>query len=240
MARWANGEAHTRARDIAVVAVAGLDVDGLRAGARSAAAVELSSAVDLVPVARLVPVMVLAEALGFDAPRGAAGHQQVVTRAIAREDDTAPPEVDDVERSLAWLLQASGGATFEEAANRVALLHQCLDATAALIALAALRSLQWPTESAAALVAGVLCDEPPVISTVRIDGEGAAQMVPLVGRPFGAGAHRCPGEAVAVALAEGVFEALLASGRRALSAEVDLERRANLRMPRSIPLTSAD
>lgn len=239
MARWSNGEEHVRARAIATNAIATLHPEQLRSRARAAAIEHLVAAIDAIDVvelARTVPVVVLAEALGFADPVAAARHQRIVTIAIAPEEGAAPSEADEVAASLAWLLDASEGGSFGEAANRVALLHQCLDATAALIALAVLRAAREPGDSAM-LVAGVLRDEPPVVATVRINTDDAAVTVPLAGRPFGAGVHRCPGEAVAVSLAEGVVDAVLASGRPRVG-EVEFERRPNLRMPRSIPFPS--
>lgn len=238
MARWSNGEQHVEARAIATNAIATLDPDRLRSRARALAAEHLDNAIDVVELARVVPVIVLAGALGFADPVAAARHQRVVTTAIAPEEGAAPADAGEVDASLAWLLDASGSGSFVEAANRVALLHQCLDATAALIALAVLRAAREPGDSAAALVAGALRDEPPVTMTVRIGPDDATETVPLVGRPFGAGAHRCPGEALAIALAEGVVDALLASRCRPVVGEVEFERRSNLRMPRSIPFPS--
>lgn len=238
MARWSNGDAHASARRIAVELLRRLPVAELRGRARSAAEVELRTASDLVPVARFVPVMVLAEALGFASPREAARLQRIVTAAIAPEDGSSPADDDVVHASLDRLLRASGGRTFEAAANGVALLHQCQDTTAGLAALAALRSVLRPDASASELVAGVLRDEPPVVSTVRVAADGDPVTVPLADHPFGAGAHACPGGVLAVALAEGVVEALLATGRRPMSTDVEFERRAHLRIPRSIALSS--
>ncbi len=153
-----------------------------------------------------------------------------------------------VSESLSWLLGASGGATFEECANRVALLHQCHDATAALISRAGMRLMDRsdPAAGDAAadrtadnLIDDVLAADPPVVSTTRVVTQGDEVTVPLHGRPFGAGVHACPGEVVARALAAGVVDALLASGRRPIAGPVELERHPHLRIPRTLPLYSS-
>jgi hypothetical protein len=57
----------------------------------------------------------------------------------------------------------------------------------------------------------VLATAPPVPATTRWrDGETVT--VPLDGIPFGAGPRRCPGQAHARALAEGVLDAALRPG----------------------------
>jgi hypothetical protein len=52
----------------------------------------------------------------------------------------------------------------------------------------------------------VLRDDPPAPFTRRVAPDGALVEVPLGdGLAFGAGVHRCPGEAVARALADGAL-----------------------------------
>lgn len=247
MARWSNGEQHIAARALAVRALADLGPEVLRARAKAVARSEFATESDLVTVARFVPGAVLAEALGFDDPRAASRRQGLVTRAIAPEDGAVPVDAA-VSESLSWLLGASGGATFEECANRVALLHQCHDATAALISRAGMRLMDRsdPAAGDAAadrtvdnLIDDVLAADPPVVSTTRVVTQGDEVTVPLHGRPFGAGVHACPGEVVARALAAGVVDALLASGRRPIAGPVELERHPHLRIPRTLPLYSS-
>ena len=109
MARWSNGADHTRRRAIAVAALSSIDTGALRRRASEVMNTELDAVCvefDLMPIARFVPVLVLAEALGLPDPRGAAA---------------------DLERVVAATLN-------ETAANVVSLLLQCQVSTAAWIA----------------------------------------------------------------------------------------------------------
>lgn len=252
MARWSNGTEHGVRRAIATTTIDTFDLDVLRTNARRLTHAQLGSATDLVEVARLVPVAVIAEALGFEEPILAAHHQRIVTTAIAPEDGQPIPTDDLVEASLAWLIEATRAPSVEIAANRVALLHQCLDATAGLIALASLRWINLDAatrtglgpDPAAALVAWATAHNPPVRHTTRISPKGELTVVPLTGRPdqtalsFGAGPHQCPGADAAHALAAGVVDAIVVSGvldSFDATKPVDYENRTNLLIPR-IPL----
>jgi hypothetical protein len=85
--------------------------------------------------------------------------------------------------ALETLLELLPGGEPEVAAARVQLLVQACEATAGL----------------------VRGDDLPVPVTRRVDPGGRTVLVDLTGRPFGAGARRCPGEAHARALVEGVL-----------------------------------
>ena len=252
MARWSNGPDHKVRRALAERDLSSLDNVALRRRAHALATQEQLTATDLVEVARFVPVAVLAETLGFHHPQLAAHHQRVVSEAIAPAAGTPQADEDAVNRSLNWLVDACAAATFETAINRVALLHQCLDATAGLIALAV---LHWATsrqlrdapeaDPATSLIAWIIRNDPPVTQTIRVGLDGERVVVPLCQTPteppltFGAGQHTCPGMSAAIALAEGVIHAILdvdAIQRLAVPDEVEFERRPNLRIPR-LPLT---
>lgn len=240
MARWSNGGDHARRRAIATAALSSIDVGQLRDHARAMAAERIPSATDLTDLARTVPVTVLATALGFGVPCEAARDQRIVLAAIAPEDGATPPPDREVDRAMARLLDASGAAAPEEAANRVALLHQCADATAGLVLGALLcrvdeASAQEPgSERSDALVDRALRTDPPVLHTRREDAAGHAVTVSLAGAPFGAGRHACPGSDHAIALAAGVLDALLdtllEAGLDARIVTSGWERRDNLRI----------
>lgn len=254
MARWSNGADHESRRRIAVDALAELDPVGLRSEARALTIQTLPSATDLVDLARTVPVTVLAEALGFRRPAEAARHQRVVTAAISPEDGPFVTDLRAAARSLDWLLRSAGEPTLERGANRVALLHQCLDATAALVTAAALPLVSGDRRESAfdaadpahAAVAQALRQTPPVTRTVRVRESGELVTVDLTAEPhepllaFGAGTHECPGSTVAVALAEGVIDGLRSSGafdRMEVPDPLVFEQRPNLRIPRRLPLS---
>jgi len=129
---------------------------------------------DLAARRRGGPVAVLAEALGLPV---AAEDVEVVARSY-QPHTAITAEADE---ALARLVAACGGYD-EVTANRIGLLVQACAATAAL-------------------VAGV---HPPVPVTRRVGPDGVVVEVDLTGFPFGLGAHACPGERHALAIAEGL------------------------------------
>ena len=191
VARFSEGADHDRRRALAVAELAKIDPDGLRTAAGDN------------------PTAILAAALGLDA--------DVVSdvAAIARvylpgEDDPAADAA--VER----LVKACrGGSTTvneqgpadDAVAARIGLLVQAHTATAALVA----RSI----DSGRSVAETVRVDS-PVPGTRRLDPDGDLVFLDFVaanteaaegaGEPvtFGAGRHRCPGRAHALAIAEGL------------------------------------
>ncbi|MFI9384309.1 oxidoreductase [Kutzneria sp. NPDC052558] len=133
---------------------------------------------------------VLAQAMGIDA--GAA----VADVARAYHPHTVADEAAD--RAVARLVDAFGGVADELTAARISLLVQSCDATTALVA----KARNHPT------VEETLRDDQPLRTTRRVR-DGEVVLVSLDGHPFGAGSHECPGQAHAIALAEGI----LARGR---------------------------
>ena len=177
MARWSNGEQHvvsTRHRHRAGDQPVGRRSPRANACVR-AAAVELSTATDLVPVARLVPVMVLAEALGFAAPRDAAHHQRVVTLAIAPEDGSTPAAdqaVEQLARLVArsqWWCDVRGGGEPNCAAAPVPRCDGSAHRARSTTVGPRNRTSPLPRSSQ-----DVLHEEPPVVATVRMGADGAA------------------------------------------------------------------
>jgi hypothetical protein len=186
--RFGNGPDHTRRRSLAVDLLARVAPEALRRKAFS-----WGAGADV----RSVVVGVLAEELGLpvvvpDVVAVAAVYHPHVTPSAAAE------------AALGRLVTACGGTT-ELAAARIGVLIQACDATAGLITTAVPLVLAGkPPEEA---VAEVLRANPPVPHTRRRIG-GEDVLVPLAGRPFGAGPRECPGPAHAIALATGVLEAL--------------------------------
>ena len=123
-----------------------------------------------------VPIAVLARALG--ARVDVVADVRVV--AATYHPHTAATTAADA--ALARLVAALPDGDEELVAARVAVLVQACEATAAL----------------------VRGDDLPVPVTRRVDPEGKLVEVSLEGRPFGEGPRRCPGEALAKALAAGV------------------------------------
>ncbi|MYS83890.1 hypothetical protein GTZ85_27605 [Streptomyces sp. SID5474] len=128
------------------------------------------------------PVEVLAEAL--DLPADVAADVAVVARSYQPHT----PITEAADRAVRRLVRACGGVADEATASRIGLLVQACDSTKTLVAnLAAGRT------------------DAPVPLTRRIAPDGALVEVDLSEAPFGLGAHACPGQAHALALASGLL-----------------------------------
>lgn len=131
-------------------------------------------------------------------------------------------------------------------ANHIGFLFQAHDATAGLIGNTLLASARRPETEIPQLIQDVLRDDPPVQNTRRFviqDGlvagqpmkEGDAVLVLLAAanRAFGTGPHACPGETLAVTIAQAGIEALLQAGLDLdrLATSVTYRPSANVRIP---------
>ncbi|ACQ80278.1 putative cytochrome P450 [Beutenbergia cavernae DSM 12333] len=211
--RFVDGPVHADRRARQEALLAGLDPATLAAAARRLAAERLGAAGSSASaVARHVPVAVLAGALGFAHP---ADLPIVVARvAGAYRDGVATPDAD---AAATELLRASPGHDEPERALRVQLLVQAYAATATLI-----ESLLRAGASDRATTRRLLLHDPPVASTRRVGPGGKGVAVPLAGPAarrtptgtlaFGAGAHACPGQEHAVAIAVAVAGVLSTTG----------------------------
>ncbi|PSL58538.1 2-methylisocitrate lyase-like PEP mutase family enzyme [Saccharothrix carnea] len=121
------------------------------------------------------PVAVLAEALGL--PRSVAPDVAVVASCYQPH----VPVTAEADAAVARLVAVCGGVWDEETANLIGVLVQAGAATRAMIA----------------------GQEPPVPVTRRVAPGGSVVEVDLRDAWFGAGRHACPGQAHALALAEG-------------------------------------
>jgi cytochrome P450 len=179
--RFSSGAAHAERRAVTDELVAALDPGELQAQASSCDG-----------DATTVPVRVLAAVLGFAGD--VVDHVLAVAAAYQPGADDAGSATAD--RAVAALVAASDDDEGPLVANRIGLLVQAAVATAALI-----RSVGPGTT-----VDDVLRDDPPARFTRRVAPDGTLVEVALGGGlAFGAGVHRCPGEAVARALAAGVL-----------------------------------
>jgi hypothetical protein len=168
VARFSNGSTHQRRRALAVAELSAVDPEALRA---------------LAIVRGTDAVEVLAEALGM--PSGVAEDIAVIARCYQPHTTITAAADEAVDRVVRIL-----GDYDELTANRIALLVQACDATAALVA----NTLAGRTD-------------PPVPKTRRVAPDGAIVEIDLTGQPFGAGAHACPGRLHALALADGLVQA---------------------------------
>jgi cytochrome P450 len=190
--------------------------------------------------------------LDVDVDADVAGLVAVVARAY---HPSAGPD-PEADRAVRALVAACGGVPDELAAARIGLLVQACDATAALVGLAVLAADAAGWDSPEDLITEVLRHGSPVRVTRRVAADGTPVVVDLAAanrdpavfadpdqfRPgradghrhlgFGAGRHRCPGDAHALALVAGVLDAL--RGCRVLTPNPDLEPSPNLRIPTTL------
>jgi hypothetical protein len=169
-------------------------------------------------VARRVPGLVLAAALGSAEPELLIGHLAPVA-AVYQPGPTDPRTADG---SVARLAELMPGGPDELVAARIGLLIQAYDATAGLIGNAVVAGIRAGRPvPAAELVGQALRADPPVRRTRRVTpaGETIALDLTVAGDDpaghleFGYGQRICPGAAHATALAEGAVQALLARCR---------------------------
>jgi len=231
--RFSNGAEHQRRRALVEAELEQIDTGWLRAAARDRARSELTRVGDealdvLARVAKPQPVGVLTSALGVSDIEPVVESTIVVAAVYLRGPSSA-----DVDAHVQRLLGLLGPEATEAAANRIGILVQACNATAALIdsalRLSRLCGEDWPVE---ALIAETLRYDPPARSTQRACQScgqvtldlAAANRDPAVfedadrfdpSRPpggnlgFGYGPRSCPGQEQATALASGVLEAIL-------------------------------
>jgi cytochrome P450 len=234
MARFTEGPDHARLRELATQVIASLDPVQLRDAARLRTMSVVSGTgaveVDLVRLARRMPVETLAAALGL-------GAVPAVVEAVDALVQATAPATAEVDRpddeSVDRMLRDALGPPDEATAARLSVLFQAMDATAALIMARLLHSAIPPilttTRRTVRAVAIPSATVPP--GTGVVVGLGAATTASDESFVFGRGRHRCPGEEVAQALADGVVDAVDGWGRRVRSAPIGWQPRPNLRIP---------
>jgi hypothetical protein len=176
VARFSSGETHARRRALVEAELARLDPGVLRTLATQ-------STVD----SRGVPVAVLARQLGVQDVTAAVAAVRKVALAYQGVYEAAP------DNAVAELVSMLEPADSELVANRIGLLVQACDATAALISSPDEPPVRFTRRQA--LVDVVLGDVTvPAGTVVRLD---------ISAFPFGGDARPCPGREHALALAEG-------------------------------------
>lgn len=214
MARFSGPELHGDRRLRVEAAIDGIDSTELRRAARSRSVARLNGEVidAMSELARVVPTEVLASALGIADEDLASVRSDlgIVVAVIGRGALSTPAADHATERLLGHFRAYRLGAV-----AAVSLLCQNHDASAALTAVTLLahtngeprRSALDKTARVAnrSLSIGSLDLEPQTLVTVSLD-------MPEV--EFGAGPHRCPGQAIAEAIVAGIVEAIDASGYR--------------------------
>ena len=203
VARFAHGAVHARRRAYVEAELARVDAEELR---------RLAAGFEDTGDDRALVLRALVLAMGLPALDDAAvAALCVVADNYFGGDD---PAADEAVRLLLPLMQTSDP---EQAANRVGILVQACDATAALIASA---------RGGSGDVHATIRSMPPVqvmrrvaVAATRVgdteiaEGESVLLEVGPVGLTFGSGPRVCPGRALALALAEGAVRKTSASAR---------------------------
>lgn len=190
---------------------------------------------------RFIPVVVLAEALGFARPDALPPIVEVVAAAYPTGE---APDPDEADAAVTALLEASGSHNADERVLRVQLLVQAHAATTALVERAlALAGTQDATVSTRALLESVLRDDSPVPATRRLvpdrlgDGETlvalrldgpdreATDERPARILAFGAGARACPAPHHALAIAAAIVDTARGDARRDRRSSLDADPR---------------
>ncbi|MET8543394.1 hypothetical protein ABZW03_22515 [Kitasatospora sp. NPDC004799] len=212
VARFSSGEPHARRRALVLADLERLDPARLR----------VAAAGGFEPDVRLRVVRVLAAELGLADPEGVARDVAAVSRAYFADASDGPgadasADTAPADAAVARLLPAMGDGDEETAANRIGLLVQACDATAALVEgarrhgvgpAAVLRTdppvrVMRRLAARATEIGGVAV---PAGARVLLDVAAAQAGAPEgVALAFGAPPRSCPGRAQALAVAEGIL-----------------------------------
>ncbi len=240
VARFCDGEVHDRRRELVEDELAKLDPGLLRTAAATLARAELGRVpggepFDAMIIAKRVPVAVLAEALDVPSESTQETTDAVLASASGYPNpDLAGPGADASVRLLATAL---GPADTELLANRIGLLEQACDATAALIGNALISAFADEEDASAdEIIGAALRSDPPVRRTRRLAPDGSTVTLDISSCTFGAGRRPCPGADQAVALAAGVLDALLGACELA-DQQLSYVPSPNLRMPAQLLIT---
>ena len=172
--------------------------------------------VDVVALSWAVPTYTLAQVLGVVGDRE---QVRADTEAIARVIGRNEPSSTGSDAAAQRLLVACAG--HEDPVAVASILYQNHDATSGLVrseAVAAFTDLGPPAPASTRRVA----TEPVTIGELDL-ALGGEVVIDLAGMRYGAGPHRCPGEALAVAIASGVIEALQRRGYQCVPNAVEVD-----------------
>lgn len=257
VARFCEGPVHDRRRALAENDLARMDSARLREAAARMTTAELahhgSEQVDVMRLARRVPLAVLAAELG--ATKDAT--DDVVDAAITASAGYLNPDSarSGTDEAVALLVRELGPGDSEETAHRISLLMQACDATAGLIGNALARALSSSTGPATGapaaadpspqraddisshevdeIIAATVREDPPVRRTRRLRPDGEVVLVDITAQTFGSGRRPCPAPDHASALAAGVVGAVLETCVLA-DPRIDYPEAGNLRIPTSL------
>jgi cytochrome P450 len=226
LVRMNDGDFHARHRPQVEAAASSFSAAPV-AQAAEAATRELAGRCDANALLSAIPVRAMARLLGVPQAQRDATVDWVhsftqgigagaSTEALDRADVAAVALMDQGERE---------GLSRVEAANRIALMQQAMDATAGLLGNAVRAALVSGTDEDAGEIAARTAHQDPAVHNTRrfaatpleLGGEriseGDALVLVLVPAcPFGAGAHACPGERLALQIATSALRTLQSLG----------------------------
>jgi cytochrome P450 len=227
LVRMNDGDFHAQHRPAVEAAAARFPAAAV-AQAAEAATRDLAPRGDANALLSAIPVQAMARLLGVraDALDRTVEWVHDFTRGIAPGADANALARADVAVAALMAQGEEEGLARVTAANRIALMQQALDATAGMIGNAVRAALALGEEAgdAGELVARVARHDPAVHNTRRyaaadleLGGQriaaGDALLLLLVNEhPFGAGAHACPGERIALQIAASALRTLQALG----------------------------
>ncbi|MDB5899546.1 MAG: putative cytochrome p450 oxidoreductase [Ramlibacter sp.] len=223
LVRMNDGEFHRQHRP-AVEQVAASMSDAEVTQAAEAATRDLAARTDPDALLSAIPVQTMARLLGVapGALEETVGWVHDFTRGIAPGADAkALARADLAAHGLMAQGEASGLGRVA-AANRVAFMHQTLDAGAGLLGNAIVRAQAGASPEAGELVTQVTRSDPAIHNTRRfaaseltLGGERIRQndavLLVLVPATFGGGPHGCPGERIAMRIAASALRTLQSS-----------------------------
>jgi cytochrome P450 len=254
LVRMNDGSFHREHRPVVERAAGGFSLEALGEQAATAAA-DLSGRVDVNAWLSAVPVRAIARMLRVPADQldSTVAHVHAFTQGIAAGADANALAAADAAATALMAQGAAEGLDSVRSANRIAMMQQSLDATAGLIGNAIARLQREPRLPDLAFVEDIVRWDPPTHHTRRfaaedteLAGQGlaagdgvlvllaAANHDPEARRSFafGAGAHGCPGERIAVTIAAAALKFLHESdGLRRFGAVTGYRPLPNVRIP---------
>ena len=211
MARFSRPTEHPGRRAAADRAVRRLDVDAVIAEARVASKDLLAdglSAESVDAVIRSVPTIAVGTVLGATPDDSRlVDDVAAIVRVIGRGEPPTGAADEATRRLVERFAEHPDGAV-----AAVSILYQNFDATSALI-----RNLLESTTSGEPPAPAVAATRRVATTEVLLDrevipaGSEITLMIGAAGLPFGAGPHACPGQALAIALANAVVDELAAA-----------------------------
>jgi len=217
MARFSNAGDHPARRAALVRTIDTIDLVEVGSIATTVMAERLDgSDVDIVAASWHVPSYALATVLGFGDQRE---QIRADTEQVARVIGRGEPSTAAADEATLRLLARFGD--HPEPVAAVSLLYQNLDATSGLVRTSVLAAYSASTSPSAGRTVRVATAPTTIGDTALAVGDEV--IIDLAGLPFGSGPHRCPGEALANAVATGVIRALQESHYTFRASMVDVD-----------------